>query len=122
MVLVIFATNIKPAELVDEAFLRRIHYKVFAESPTSADFTQIFQNACRERDLEFDPGHVRHLLDVVYPARGIEIRGCHPRDLIDQALSLALYLGEPPRLTVELLEAACASYFVDETAGVSAQH
>ena len=55
MVLVIFATNIKPAELVDEAFLRRIHYKVFAESPTAADFTQIFQNACRERDLEFDP-------------------------------------------------------------------
>ena len=122
MVLVIFATNIKPAELVDEAFLRRIHYKVFAESPTSADFTAIFQNVCRERDLEFDPSLVRHLLDKVYPARGIEIRGCHPRDLIDQALSLALYLGEPPRLTVDLLEAACASYFVDETAGVSATH
>ena len=40
MVLVIFATNIKPAELVDEAFLRRIHYKVFAESPTVAEFSR----------------------------------------------------------------------------------
>ena len=65
------ATNIKPEELVDEAFLRRIHYKVFAESPTEAEFAHIFENACRERDLEFDPDHVRHLLAHVYPARGI---------------------------------------------------
>ena len=43
MVLVVFATNIKPAELVDEAFLRRIHYKVFAESPTVAEFTADFR-------------------------------------------------------------------------------
>ena len=47
MVLVVFATNIKPAELVDEAFLRRIHYKVFAESPTLAEFMQIFENCLR---------------------------------------------------------------------------
>ena len=46
MVLVVFATNIKPSELVDEAFLRRIHYKVFAESPTVAEFMQIFENCC----------------------------------------------------------------------------
>ena len=47
MVLVVFATNIKPAELVDEAFLRRIHYKVFAESPTPADFERIFRRLLR---------------------------------------------------------------------------
>ena len=51
MVLVIFATNIKPAEVVDEAFLRRIHYKVFAESPTVVEFMQIFENCCQEREL-----------------------------------------------------------------------
>jgi len=50
-VLVIFATNIKPADLVDEAFLRRIHYKVFAESPTVAEFKQIFENCCRDRGV-----------------------------------------------------------------------
>ena len=49
MVLVIFATNIKPADLVDEAFLRRIHYKVFAESPTVAEFMLIFENCCRRQ-------------------------------------------------------------------------
>ncbi len=46
--------------------------------------------------------------------RGIPLRGCQPRDLISQALARASYLGEPRQLTYELLEGACASYFVDE--------
>ena len=66
MVLVVFATNIKPAELVDEAFLRRIHYKVFAESPTVAEFMQIFENCLRERDMPFDRGAIEHLLQTYY--------------------------------------------------------
>ena len=46
MTLVVFATNVKPQDLVDEAFLRRIQYKIFAESPTRAEFLQIFENCC----------------------------------------------------------------------------
>ena len=115
LVLVVFATNIRPAELVDEAFLRRIHYKVFAESPTRADFAQIFQNYCRVRNLTFDPALVDHLLDAYFKPRGIQMRGCHPRDLIEQALAHAEYVGRPPVLTEELLESACAGYFVDDT-------
>ena len=114
MVLVVFATNIKPADLVDEAFLRRIHYKVFAESPTVGEFNQIFENVCRERGLNFDRKLVAHLLQTYYQPRKIALRGCQPRDLIDQALSLAEYRGEPPQLTTELLDAACAGYFVDD--------
>ena len=114
MVLVVFATNIKPAELVDEAFLRRIHYKVFAESPTVGEFMQIFENCCRDRQLEFNRGLVQDLLKQYYEPRRIPLRGCQPRDLIDQALSLAEYLSVPRALSRELLEAACASYFVDE--------
>jgi predicted ATPase with chaperone activity len=114
MVLVIFATNIKPSDLVDEAFLRRIHYKVFAESPTVAEFGQIFENCCRDRDVPFDKTLVEHLLQSYYRPRKIALRGCQPRDLIEQALSLADYLGEPRRLTPDLLDAACAAYFVDE--------
>ena len=114
MVLVVFATNIKPADLVDEAFLRRIHYKVFAESPTVAEFMQIFENCCRERHLEFDRPLVQDLLKSYYEPRKIPLRGCQPRDLIDQALSLAEYLSAPRQLSRELLEAACAGYFVDE--------
>jgi hypothetical protein len=114
MLLVVFATNIRPSELVDEAFLRRIHYKVLAESPTVADFKHIFENCCREREIPYDAAVVDELLTSYYRPRKLAPRGCHPRDLIDQALAQAAYLGEPRQLTNELLEAACASYFVDD--------
>ena len=115
MTLVVFATNIRPAELVDEAFLRRIHYKIFAESPSVDDFLLIFENCCRERELDFDRRVVDRLLTEYFRPRKIVLRGCHPRDLIDHALSQADYLGEPRRLTYDLLESACAGYFVDDT-------
>jgi predicted ATPase with chaperone activity len=114
MTLVVFATNIKPQELVDEAFLRRIHYKIFAESPTRDEFLQIFQDVCRDKGIEYRPAVVEHLLSKYYRPRQIQLRGCQPRDLISQAISLADYLGKPPELTTEILEAACASYFVDD--------
>jgi len=113
VVLVVFATNIKPAELVDDAFLRRIQYKIFAESPTVDDFIQIFENYCEERGVGFDRSLVQRLLESYFRPRQIPLRGCQPRDLINQALYRARYLGEPERLTFDLLEAACASYFVD---------
>jgi predicted ATPase with chaperone activity len=115
LLLVVFATNIRPAELVDEAFLRRIHYKVFAESPTVADFKHIFEMCCTERNVAYDEALVDDLLNHYYRPRKIALRGCQPRDLIEQALAQASYLGEERQLTHDLLEAACASYFVDDT-------
>jgi hypothetical protein len=49
------------------------------------------------------------------------MRGCHPRDLIEQALANAEYVGAPPRLTNDLLESACAGYFVDDTEQATVQ-
>ena len=114
MALIVFATNIRPSELVDEAFLRRIQYKIFAESPTVQDFFAIFDGCCRDLGATADDGVVERLLHDYYRPRKIALRGCQPRDLIKQALSLASYLGQPPHLTTELLEAACNSYFVEE--------
>jgi hypothetical protein len=114
VVLVVFATNIKPVDLVDEAFLRRIHYKVFAESPSDGDFIQIFQDYCGQIGVPFDRDLVDGLLRQVLHPRKVQLRGCQPRDLIEQALGLAEYRGEPRRLTPALLEAACDSYFVDD--------
>jgi predicted ATPase with chaperone activity len=114
VVLVVFATNIKPAELVDEAFLRRIQYKVFAENPTRQDFTRIFENYCRQVDVPFDRSVVERLLEDQLHPHGIQLRGCQPRDLINQALAIGDYRGQPRVLTPALLEAACDSYFVDE--------
>ena len=114
MTLIVFATNIRPAELVDEAFLRRIQYKIFAESPSVADFIQIFHNNCRDLGATIEPGLLEHLLYEYYRPRKIALRGCHPRDLIKQALSLASYLKRPAHLTPDLIDAACGSYFVDD--------
>jgi predicted ATPase with chaperone activity len=115
-VLLVFATNLQPSTLVDEAFLRRIHYKVLAESPTIEQFRDIFKGCCQQRDVPFNSALVDGMLNDFFRPRGIALRGCHPRDLIEQALSLAEYLGEPRRLTSELLEAACAGYFVADEA------
>lgn len=114
MTLIVFATNIRPAELVDEAFLRRIHYKIFAESPTKAEFLQIFENCCREQQLEYRADVVENLLATYFKPRQIQLRGCQPRDLLNQVLSLAEYLREPAAVRSDLLEAACAAYFVDD--------
>jgi predicted ATPase with chaperone activity len=114
MTMIVFATNIRPGELVDEAFLRRIHYKIFAESPSRADFLQIFENCCAEYGLEYRPDVVDELLAGYFKPRQIQLRGCQPRDLVKQVISLAEYLGETPELKLELLEAACNAYFVDD--------
>jgi predicted ATPase with chaperone activity len=114
MTLIVFATNIRPAELVDEAFLRRIQYKIFAESPTVEDYKKIFAGCCRDLGATADDGLVEQVLLQYYRPRKIALRGCHPRDLIKQSLSLASYLNRPPHLTYDLIEAACNSYFVNE--------
>jgi predicted ATPase with chaperone activity len=114
MTLIVFATNIKPQDLVDEAFLRRIQYKIFAESPTREEFFEIFEGVCRDKQIDYRPDVIEKLLVDYYRPRQIQLRGCQPRDLVNQAISLAEYLGKPPELTTEILEAACASYFVDD--------
>lgn len=119
-VLIVFATNIKPSELVDEAFLRRIRYRVLAEGPTVEEFREIFQGCCVERGLPYDDRLVEGLLDGFYRPRGIALRGCHPRDLIEQALSMAQYLGRPRQLTTELLDEVGEGYFVEDAERASA--
>src|SRR5689334_11266958 len=99
---VVFATNLKPSDLVDEAFLRRIQYKVLAESPTVDEFTQIFENYCRQRHLAFDGSFPAYVIDNI-KQRGVHLRACHPRDLIEHALSIGSYLGLPRGLTIDLL-------------------
>lgn len=111
---VVFATNVKPADLVDEAFLRRIQYKVFAESPTRRDFVQIFRNYCGTAGVPFEQEVVDAVLRDYFQPHRIPLRGCQPRDLINQALAMAEYGGRERRLTADLLGAACASYFVDD--------
>ena len=116
-VLIVFSTNLDPQSLTDEAFLRRIPYKILAGNPTYDQFSRIFAQTCRSRDIVFDPTMVEYLRRECYVARGIEMRGCHPRDLIDQVVNLCRYQKRTPEITTELLDAACMTYFVNDTAG-----
>jgi predicted ATPase with chaperone activity len=110
--LIVFATNLNPLDLLDESFLRRIRYKVYAESPSTDDFVRIFERCCQDRGLPFDRVMAETLITTELEPRHVQLRGCHPRDLIDHALSLAAYVGTPNVLSLELLSAACATYFI----------
>jgi predicted ATPase with chaperone activity len=112
--MIVFATNLRPSDLLEEAFLRRVRFKVYAANPNAPDFARIFEDRCHDRHVAFSPDLVEHLLNFWYRPRKLPLRACHPRDLINQALLLAEYRGEPGRLTPELLEKACEAYFVTE--------
>jgi hypothetical protein len=112
-VLVVFATNLDPASLADEAFLRRIPYKIPIVDPTTDEFSRIFDLNCRSRNLRFHQVMVAYLQRRHYGPAGRPLRSCHPRDLLDQVTALCRYRGVEPSITRELLDAACASYFVD---------
>jgi hypothetical protein len=112
-VLTMFATNLDPASLADEAFLRRIPYKIAVGDPTLDQFSRIFEMNCRARRMRFHRVMVAYLYRRHYRPLGRALRACHPRDLLDQIIALSRYRGIEPAVTREMLDAACASYFVD---------
>ena len=108
---VIFSTNVEPRSLVDDAFLRRIHYKIEVTDPDRAEYERIFRACCDERSIDYDGAALDFLFDQVY-GDGTAPRRCHPRDVLDHIEDLAAYRGEPARLDPDLLERACRSYFL----------
>jgi len=113
-VLIVFATNLDPKSLADEAFLRRIPYKIPICDPTIEEFSKIFELNCIRRQLKFHPVMVAYLHRRHYRPTGRPLRSCHPRDLLDQVIALCRYRRMQPTITRELLDRACASYFVDD--------
>jgi hypothetical protein len=115
-VLIVFATNLNPASLADEAFMRRIPYKIAVEDPTVEQFVKIFELNCKRRNLPFHQVMVAYLQRRHYGPSGRPLRACHPRDLLDQVTALCRYRGIEPVISREILDAACKSYFVDGVA------
>jgi hypothetical protein len=113
-VFIVFATNLKPESLADEAFLRRIPYKILAKNPTIEEYCRIFELNCRKRGLTFDPVMVEYLERKYYAPRGLQMRACHPRDLINHVVDICRYTGRDAVISRELLDAACGSYFIEE--------
>jgi hypothetical protein len=112
-VLIVFATNLDPLSLADEAFLRRIPYKIPIGDPTLSQFTQIFELNCRRKGLRFHDVMVSYLIRRHYTPTNRPMRACQPRDLLEQVIALCRYRGQEPVITREMIDAACRAYFVD---------
>jgi DNA-binding MarR family transcriptional regulator len=111
-VLVIISTEMDPKDLVYEAFLRRLHYKIRIDRPTEDEFRQIFKGACESQGIAFREEVFNYLNEEWYRANGVERSACHPRDLINLIVTDSCFYARAPELTVESVKAACADYFV----------
>jgi predicted ATPase with chaperone activity len=109
--LIIFSTNLEPKDLVDEAFLRRIPYKINVPDPDEAEFHQLFSLAAPLVGCDCIPEAVEYLLATHYRPQGRPLRRCHPRDLLLQVHSHCAYNDLPMEMRSEYLDVAVANYF-----------
>jgi predicted ATPase with chaperone activity len=111
--LIVFSTNLDPMQLVDEAFLRRIKYKIEVKNPDEAAFREIFRRVCDASAIPYVDQAVTFLIENVYKPRRIDLRACHPRDLLALVRDAARYRQVAPSLSKDLLEQACQVFLVD---------
>ena len=97
---VVFATNLTVSDLADEAFLRRMGYRMYVMPPGPDTFAQIFVRHARARGLAVDTSILAHL-EKRYGVERRTPKACEPRDLIDRAIEVCRYRREPIRLTQE---------------------
>jgi predicted ATPase with chaperone activity len=110
--ILIFATNLNPRNLVDEAFLRRIQFKVEVRSPDRKAFAEIFSMNCREMGIGYDESAVDFLFEKFYEPHGIRPRGCHPRDILHHIRSISAFEGASFSLDHDILNHAAQTYFL----------
>lgn len=112
--LLIFASNLDPDELVDEAFLRRIQYKIHLGDPTPDQYREIFSREASRMGIGDTEGAVEWIFDACYGETGISPRACHPRDLLKLVSDLARYQDREPVLDDESLRFARDNYFLSD--------
>jgi Mg-chelatase subunit ChlI len=112
--MLVLSSNLEPSALVDEAFLRRLHFKVSVPDPTEEQFRAIWASACTAAQIAYDDAAVDYLLARWFhgadPSR--QYRGVHPRDILKHVVHAARFRQRPPRLERDLIDAACAAYFL----------
>lgn len=109
--LVIFATNLAPRELADEAFLRRIPFKISVPDPSEEQFLETFRRAAASLSIAADESALHYLLDEHFRRPGRVRRFCHPRALAEQIYNYCDFRGLPGGATREAIDAAVANYF-----------
>ncbi len=109
--LIIFSTNLEPCDLVDEAFLRRIPYKIELADPTEEEFFSLFESYAKKSGCEYRRMAVEELLARHYRPHGRAMRRCHPRDLLKQVRNYCRYKRIPFEMREEYFDRVCQSYF-----------
>ena len=109
--MVVFSTNLEPRDLVDDAFLRRIPYKIEAVDPSEDDFRTLFRVICKTMGIRFRPEVIDYLIETHYRAVGRPMRMCQPRDLLLQVKNYCLYNELEPELRNDYFDLACENYF-----------
>lgn len=109
--LIIFSTNLEPKDLVDDAFLRRIPYKIEVGDPTEAEFRKLFEIMAPIVGIPHEPAIIDYLIENHYRPINRPFRCCQPRDLLLQVANYCHYVDESPRLTTEYIDYAVENYF-----------
>ena len=109
--LVVFATNLDPHELADEAFLRRIQNKIYVGPVSSPVFEEIFDRLVAERNLSCEPGSAEFLRALCLQLGGRELRACYPADILNILALISTYEEVPATVNKANLKRAAAMYF-----------
>ncbi len=107
----VFSTNMKPADLADEAFLRRIGYKIRFPHLEPHQYEEIWRDQCLENGIPFDPSVVDYVINGLHKQHRVPLLPCHPRDLLGLSMDRAIYTNQPRELTPEVLDWAWENYF-----------
>lgn len=109
--LIIFSTNLEPSQLVDEAFMRRIPYKIEIADPSPQEFHHLFEIYCNKFECDYVPETVNYLLETHYLKARRRLRRCHPRDLLSQIRNFCTYNDLPMEIRPEYFDRVVNSYF-----------
>lgn len=111
-VTVVFCTNLSPAALSDEAFLRRLGHKIYIGELDEQDYGRIFRKVCEEMKIEFSEAGLNYVVHQLHVRDQKKLLACIPRDLLGQVRDIARYEGIEPAISPEVLERAWGNYFV----------
>ena len=109
--LLVFATNLRPTDLVDEAYLRRLRYKILISNPKEDEYREIFRRAAAKRQLVVDEDLLDYFIGRYYKKAGREMRAYHPIDVMGYVGDISRYQGQPPHLSREILDLAADCLF-----------
>jgi len=103
----LFSTNLDPVALADEAFLRRIPYKVYMPPPTPSQFKEILRRACEECQVECLEETLDQAVQSILDASNGQLKGCLARDIVSIVVDNAEHDDRAPTLTPQAVSLAC---------------